>query len=103
MGSWSFNGDPKEVVSVLDGLRVKIGPEVQVNYAKGTTIKRGPEPALNSDRLPPPPPTDADIDAAVDAAKSSDQVILVLGENDDMSGEYASRASLTLPGNQQQL
>ena len=103
MGSWSFNGDPKEVVSVLDGLRAKLGPEVKINYAKGTTIKRGLEPALNSDTLPPAAPTDADIDAAVAAAKISDQVVIVLGENDDMSGEYASRASLTLPGNQQQL
>ncbi|HZL28997.1 MAG TPA: beta-glucosidase BglX [Acidobacteriaceae bacterium] len=103
MGSWSFGGDAKEVVSILDGLRAKLGPEVQINYAKGTSIKRDLEPALNSDTLPAPTPTDTDIDAAVSAAKISDQVILVLGENDDMSGEYASRAFLTLPGKQQQL
>jgi beta-glucosidase len=102
-GSWSFGGDPKAVVSILDGLRAKLGNGVQINYAKGTTIKRELQPALNSDTLPPPSQTDADIDAAVAAAKISEQVVLVLGENDDMSGEYASRASLTLPGKQQQL
>ena len=103
MGSWSFNGDAKEVVSVLDGLRAKLSSEVQINYVKGTTIKRGLEPELNSDTLHPTPLADPDIDAAVAAARISDQVILVLGENDDMSGEYASRASLTLPGKQQEL
>jgi beta-glucosidase len=40
---------------------------------------------------------------AVTAAKSSDVVILALGESSDMSGEAASRAHLTLPGNQESL
>jgi beta-glucosidase len=108
-GSWSFGGDPKEIVSVLEGIRAKLGPGVQISFAKGTTIKRGFEPALNPDALPPgvastaPLEPDADILQAVTAAKASDSVVLVLGENEDMSGEYASRASLTLPGNQQLL
>jgi len=103
LGSWSFGGEPKDVVSILAGLRVKLGSGVQINYAKGTSIKRELQPALNSDKLSAPAQTDADIAVAVATAKSSDQVILVLGENDDMSGEYASRASLTLPGKQQGL
>jgi beta-glucosidase len=108
-GSWSFAGEPKDVVSILDGIRAKLGPGVAIHYAKGTTIKRGDEPFLNPDKLPAnvgsisAPAADADIDEAVAAAKASDQVILVLGESDDMSGEYASRASLTLPGKQQLL
>jgi beta-glucosidase len=102
-GSWSFGGEPTAVVSILDGLRTKLGSSVQIDYAKGTTIKRGEEPPLNGDTFAPATAKDSDIDAAVAAAKSSEQVVLVLGENDDMSGEYASRASLTLPGKQQQL
>jgi beta-glucosidase len=107
-GSWSF-GEPKEVVSILEGLRAKLGPSVEIHYAKGTTIKREDQAYLNPDKLPPGVGSlaqqvpDAEIEEAVAAAKASDQVVLVLGEDDDMSGEYASRASLTLPGKQQLL
>jgi beta-glucosidase len=40
---------------------------------------------------------------AVDLAASSDLTVLVLGESQDVSGEAASRDSLELPGEQQQL
>jgi beta-glucosidase len=108
-GSWSFAGDPKEVISVLDGIRAKLGSTVDIHFAKGTTLEREDQPSLNPDKLPPgvgslaEPGPDASINEAVAAAKASDQVVLVLGEKDDMSGEYASRASLTLPGKQQLL
>jgi len=39
----------------------------------------------------------------VDLAGSSDLTILVLGETQQMSGESASRESLALPGNEEQL
>lgn len=108
-GSWSFEGDPKAVVSVLEGIRAKEGQGVRVIYAEGTAIKREEQPALNADKLAvgvgsmAAPVSDAEIDAAVAAARAADQVVMVLGEKDDMSGEYASRASLTLPGKQEQL
>jgi beta-glucosidase len=108
-GSWSFGGDPKEVVSVLDGIRTKLGPTVEIHYAAGTTLQREDQPSLNPDKLPPAVGSlagqepDASINEAVAVAKASDQVVLVLGEKDDMSGEYASRASLALPGKQQLL
>jgi beta-glucosidase len=102
-GSWSADGDPKDVVSILDGIRSKLGPNVAIHYVDGVKIKREEQDDLNQDKLPPPPATDAGIEEAVDAARRSEQVIMVLGEIDDMSGEYASRASLKLPGMQQQL
>jgi len=108
-GSWSFAGDPKEVVSILQGIRAKLGITAEIHYAPGTTIQREDEPPLNPDKLPAGVGSlavvapDSAINEAVMAAKASDQVVLVLGEKDDMSGEYASRASLTLPGKQQQL
>jgi hypothetical protein len=40
---------------------------------------------------------------AVDLAASSDSTVLVLGESQDVTGEAASRDSLELPGEQQQL
>lgn len=47
--------------------------------------------------------TDQEIAAAVAGARQADLVILTLGEAPDMSGEAASRASLGLPGRQQEL
>jgi beta-glucosidase len=41
--------------------------------------------------------------AALDAARGADAVVLVLGESASMSGESKSRASIELPGVQQQL
>jgi beta-glucosidase len=108
-GSWSFGAEPQDTVSILEGIRSKLGPGVQINYAKGVTIKREDEPALNPDQLPAGVGStasvlpDAEILQAVSAAKASERVVMVLGENDDMSGEYASRASLALPGRQQLL
>jgi beta-glucosidase len=40
---------------------------------------------------------------AIDTAHGADVIILVLGENADMAGEAASRASLDLPGRQEEL
>jgi len=40
---------------------------------------------------------------AVDLAKNSDIAVMVLGENQDMSGEYASRSTIDLPGRQLEL
>jgi len=47
--------------------------------------------------------SDADIAAAVEGARKADVAILTLGEDPGMSGEAASRASLGLPGRQQEL
>src|SRR5262249_14770670 len=45
----------------------------------------------------------AEFQRAVDLAKGADVAVLVLGEAQDMIGESASRASLDLPGRQQEL
>jgi beta-glucosidase len=58
-------------------------------------------------RKPTPPMPDAEmnkeVEKAVKAAKRADTAVLVLGERANMSGEAASRVSLSLPGNQQKL
>ena len=41
--------------------------------------------------------------AAVATARKAELVIMALGEKDDMAGEFASRASLDLPGRQEEL
>lgn len=45
----------------------------------------------------------AEMKRAVDLAAQCDLAVLVLGESQDMSGEAASRSTLALPGDQQEL
>jgi beta-glucosidase len=47
--------------------------------------------------------TDADIAAAVEAARQADTVIAFVGDSDHWAGEGRDRAGLDLPGHQQQL
>jgi beta-glucosidase len=88
MGSWSAQGDPKDVVTLKAALAERVGAD-HVAYAKGSEIIGG---------------TEAQQSEAIEAAKKSDVVILALGEDGpDMTGEAASRAHLDLPGKQEQL
>ncbi|HEY8687671.1 MAG TPA: glycoside hydrolase family 3 C-terminal domain-containing protein [Chitinophagaceae bacterium] len=87
-------------ITVLQGIREKLGKDVLVNYAKGCEIvdKNWPE----SEVLPqaPTPSEQAQMDSAVAIAKSSDVVIMVMGGSIQTAGENKSRTSLDLPGYQ---
>lgn len=109
LGSWSFAGDAKEAVTVLQGIRNKMAGRAQVEYARGGEIRRR-FPSMFDAFFPTPkaaPLTDAqmteELNKAVELARRSDVAVLVLGETENMSGEYASRSALDLPGQQQQL
>jgi beta-glucosidase len=109
MGSWSLAGHAEDAVTVLEGLRKKLGPAVTINYAKGVEIDRV-QPSIFDEQFASPKPVlkteeerDAEFHHAVDQVKKSDVAIFVLGEAQNMSGEKASRSTLTLPGKQQEL
>jgi beta-glucosidase len=109
MGSWSLAGHPEDAVTVLEGLRKKLGSAVTINYAKGVEIDRV-QPSIFDDLFASPKPVlkteqerDAEFQHAVDQVKKSEVAILVLGEAQNMSGERASRSTLALPGRQQEL
>jgi len=90
-------------ITVLQGIREKLGGHVKVSYAKGCDLvdKYWPE----SEVLPRPPSsgTKAMIDSAVDLAKRSDVAVLVMGGGIKTAGENKSRTSLALPGHQLEL
>lgn len=88
IGSWSAAGDWTKAVTLLEGIKAAVSPATQVLYAKGCNI--------NDD-------TTQYIAQAVQVAKQADVVVLSIGEAALMTGEAASRASLSLPGVQQQL
>lgn len=108
-GPWSLAGDPDEAITIVQGIRNKVGPKVKVEYARGGEVRRtypsifeiferGPKPAPLT-----PEQQDAELAAAVELARRSDIVVMALGEIQNMSGEVASRASINLPGRQPEL
>jgi len=108
-GSWSLATHPADAVTVLEGIRKRFPSGTTINWAKGVEIERV-QPSIFDPQYPSPKPvlkTDADRDAefahAIDLIKQSQVAVLVLGEAQTMSGERASRSTLTLPGRQQQL
>lgn len=109
IGSWVFQQDLEETVSVFGGLREKLGPQAKLTYAPGVQIRRVFPSFFDQIFRPAPVPvwtpqqTKDEFEKAVKLAKSSDLTILVLGEAQDMSGEGASRKSLDLPGAEEQL
>jgi beta-glucosidase len=107
-GSWMVFGHVPAAVTVLDGLRAKL-PGAKIAYAPGPEIRRQ-VPSLFDQFTPGPkkaPQTPEQAEAAflqaVEAARGADVVIAVMGELASMSGEAASRASLDLPGRQEEL
>ena len=82
--NWSGDGRPEDPITVVEALRQKY-PNKKLRFEPGC------DPKCESD---------AGFAKAVDAAKSSDFSILVLGESQDMSGEAASRSNIDLPGRQ---
>ena len=88
LGSWFAHGKGEETVSLLAGVRAKVSARTKIVHAKGTGVLEG---------------ADDEIAHAVNVARTSDAVILVLGEQGKMTGEAMSRVSLDLPGRQQEL
>lgn len=102
--------NPPRTVSILDGIKNKLGTGITVNYAEGVKItKEGgnwfgdtatPNDAASDQRL---------IDEAVKTAASSDAVVLVIGGNEDTNKEawaenhLGDRDSLELFGRQNDL
>lgn len=105
-----YSNHPGRGVSILDGIKAKVGNHAEVLYSEGCKITETAadwdadkvvlgDPALNAKRI-----TDA-----VTVAKKADVIVLVLGENEQTSREAwavqhpGDRDSLDLLGNQDDL
>jgi beta-glucosidase len=105
-----YSDDPMRGVSILDGIRSKVGDQVKVNYAKGCNITRGGGDWWADKAELGDPADEAKLIAeAVLAAKASDASVLVLGGNEDTNKEawaenhLGDRDSLELVGPQNEL
>lgn len=91
------------LISVLDGIKTRVGEKIKVTYEKGCDVTN---PGWPETEIIPTPLSDLEqkgIDKAVEAAKNVDVIIAVLGEDVKTVGEGLSRSSLSLPGRQLQL
>ncbi len=107
-GPWTLADDATRSVTVLEGIRAKVGPSVKVEYAQGADMDRV-YPSIFAIFAPPRPAPWSEakkreeLDKAVALARSSDLVVMALGEHEEMSGEAATRSTLDLPGRQREL
>ena len=122
----NYSGTPREGVTILDGIRRRVGAGATVEYAEGaritedSTFTTDPQPHMNGtrshqrsggntvvmtkavDNLPR-------IAAAVDLARRSEVAIVVVGDNEQTSREgfaethLGDRAAIDLPGQQEAL
>ncbi len=99
LGSWRLTAEPNSAVSVLEGMQAITGNtlahEAGVPLAEGETAFVFETKINTTDR--------SGIPAAVELARSSETVVMVLGEHGFQSGEGRSRSELGLPGLQQEL
>ncbi len=109
MGSWSLMGRYDDTVTILEAMRRRFPSGVAINSTKGVEIDRG-SGTIFDEQFQSPHPTmttdaqrQAEFQHAIDLVRQSDVAVLVLGEQQSMSGERASRATLSLPGRQQEL
>jgi beta-glucosidase len=88
-GAWGGGTRAPDVVTLRHALQQRMQQRGgKLLFAQGTDI--------NSDST-------AGFNAALQAARKADVVVMALGESSAMSGEAGSRAYLDLPGNQQRL
>ena len=109
LGPWVFDFDLDETVTVLQGLRERVGHSATVSYAAGIRPAQRTFPSMfdmwggNSPEDPADFDDDAELERAVDLARDAEVAVVVLGEWQNMIGEAASRSSLELPGRQLEL
>jgi beta-glucosidase len=108
-----YSREPAHKVSILDGIRKRVGPDVKVLYAEGCKITTGIQGwrAWYEDKVEVPDAKSQleSIRAATEAARKAGAAIVVVGENESTNREAWSekhlgdRDSLDLIGYQNQL
>ena len=101
LGNWRAQADKNSAVSVLEGIKNAVDKTTQINYAKGADLGMGERSFLMPLKI-----NETDTSGftdAVAAAKKSEVVVLVLGEEAFQTGEGRSQTGIQLRGVQQDL
>jgi beta-glucosidase len=104
-----YSGLPKHNVTVLEGIKAKVGDRVKVLYAEGCKITQGG--SWQQDEVIPSDPAEdrKQIAKAVAVAKRAEVIVLAIGGNEQTSREawglkhMGDRTSLDLIGRQDEL
>jgi beta-glucosidase len=104
-----YSGVPKQEITVLDGIKARVGNRAKVLYSEGCKITIGG--SWNQDEVVASNPEEdrKQIAEAVEVAKQADVIILAIGGNEQTSREawglnhMGDRASLDLIGRQDEL
>jgi len=111
LSMWGSNVEPGPTVSILQGIKDKVGAAIKIDYAHGPNLWRpfaSPFENIDFIKMKPQPKQTPEqvqqsVDQAVALARQNDLTVLVVGEIDIQSAEAASRASLRLSNGQQEL
>jgi beta-glucosidase len=104
-----YYGQPPVTVSILDGIRAKVGKRANIVFAQGVKITEDDDWWADDVKLADPAANRKLIAEAVAAARNADQIILTLGDTEQTSREgwaeshLGDRDSLDLVGEQQEL
>jgi beta-glucosidase len=104
-----YSSQPPVTVSILDGVRAKVGARAKVVFAQGVKITANDDWWADEVQLADPKENYRLIDEAVAAARGADQIILAIGDTEQTSREgwapthLGDRDSLDLVGQQQDL
>ncbi|MDJ0275947.1 glycoside hydrolase family 3 N-terminal domain-containing protein [Sphingomonas sp. 2R-10] len=104
-----YSDVPKHVVSVLEGMQQAAAGRFSVDYAEGVRLTRSRQWAADKVELVPPAENAPLIEEAVAKAAQADTILLVLGQNEQLSREawadahLGDRQTLDLIGEQNEL
>ncbi|MEN8138268.1 MAG: glycoside hydrolase family 3 N-terminal domain-containing protein [Bacteroidota bacterium] len=98
-----YNQDPITVKEGLEKVIKDLGVDIKINYAKGVDVTDAHFPESDVMDFPLTSKEEKEIEEAIEAAKKSEVVVMVVGDNLKSQGESQSRVELKLPGHQQKM
>jgi beta-glucosidase len=104
-----YYGQPPVTVSILEGIRAKVGARAQVVFAEGVKITADDDWWADAVQLADPAANRRLIEEAAAVARKADQIVLAIGDTEQTSREgwakthLGDRDSLDLVGEQQAL
>ena len=104
-----YSDVPRQTISLLDGVRAKVGQRVNVLYAEGVSITEGRSWWGPGVTFPNPSENRRRITEAVDVARDADAIVIAVGGNESTAREAFSpnhlgdRSDLDLLGQQNEL
>ncbi len=104
-----YYGQPPVTISILDGVKAKVGSRANIVFAQGVKITENDDWWADSVKLSDPAANRKLIAEAVAIAKGADQIVVTLGDTEQTSREgwaknhLGDRDNLDLVGEQQEL